>query len=268
MKKFTIQFGALLLAMVLVWSCNKDADITTNAKTTDDIPTEVLLRLTDLGFDVSDITMDGEDYIVEKCIRITPETLKEMEPPTTIEGPNGEQYHTFNLVTGTPRTIVVKGKRLNGVYSQALDAAIAQYNSLNMNLTFTRDDRTRNFDIEVKTRRGSAGGVAGFPTSGGDPYNRVTVYTGTGAYGLAVVTHVMIHELGHCIGMRHADWFDRSYSCGSGGSEGQQNNGVGAVHIPGTTSSYSPNSVMNSCFHTGSNGNFNNDDVTAFETVY
>lgn len=39
--------------------------------------------------------------------------------------------------------------------------------------------------------------------------------------------------MGHCIGFRHTDYMNRSYSCrGSAVNEGSA--GVGAVYIPGT----------------------------------
>ncbi len=41
------------------------------------------------------------------------------------------------------------------------------------------------------------------------------------------------HEMGHCIGMRHTDYMDRSYSCG-GVPDNEGDGGVGANHIPGT----------------------------------
>ena len=54
------------------------------------------------------------------------------------------------------------------------------------------------------------------------------------------------HEMGHCIGFRHTDYMDRSYSCG-GAPDNEGDGGVGANHIPGTPTGPSANSWMLAC---------------------
>ncbi|UII29501.1 zinc-dependent metalloprotease [Fulvivirga maritima] len=189
-----------------------------------------------------------------------------MSDPIIVEGPKGEQYRTYNLVS-TPRTIRVLGYQLNSTMSQGLDRAIANYNALNLGFTMQRTNSTSSWDIAVQSYGSGAGGVAGFP-SGGDPYQYVNVYPGTASYGVSVVEHVMTHELGHCVGLRHTDWFNRSISCGSGGNEGGSS--YGAVHIPGTPSqpNVDYNSIMLSCFSANESGNFSNYDRIALEYLY
>lgn len=269
MKKIFIKITVAILAIFIIAACAKE-NTAPEVLTDYDIPEETLIRFVELGFDVSDIKMVGENYLLEGDIIITPKALANMTDPIIVPGPRGEQFHTFNLVTGLPRVITVKGRNLNGSFSTALNNTIASYNNLGLDLTFVRNDNASNPDITVNLSGGSAGGVAGFPDGSGDPYPSATIFRSTKKFGTAVVTHVMTHEIGHCIGLRHTDWFNRSYSCGSGGSEGQQTTGVGAVHIPGTPNvgSYSPGSVMNSCFNSGSTGAWNGDDQTALDFLY
>lgn len=107
--------------------------------------------------------------------------------------------------------------------------------------------------------------IPGTPTS---PW--VQVFSGTSSYGVAVCRHVMIHEIGHCIGFRHTDWFNRSLSCGTGGNEGQSS--YGACTIPGTpnnsSSTWDSGSFMNSCFSTSSTGAFSAFDIVALNWLY
>lgn len=79
--------------------------------------------------------------------------------------------------------------------------------------------------------------------------------------------HVITHELGHTVGFRHSDYFNRSISCGRGGNEGSA--GVGAIHIPGTpTGATVGDSIMNSCFRSSETGEFTSTDVTALRELY
>ena len=187
---------------------------------------------------------------------------------------NTKQYRTYNLVE-SPRTIEVVGftgtgfnQNLTAKQQDALTEAVANYNDLNIgltfNLTFSNDPSSADILI-FQNPNGAAGGVAGFP-SAGNPYGFVQIYSGMEAFTLEVNTHVLTHELGHTIGLRHTDWFTRQ-SCGRP-SFGELANPNGAVHIPGTPYSFDPTSIMLSCFSTRVTGEFGPNDIVALNYLY
>jgi hypothetical protein len=61
---------------------------------------------------------------------------------------------------------------------------------------------------------------------------------------------------------------NRSYSCGSGGNEGQETSGVGAVHIPGTPTGPDAASWMLACLSSSTDRPFNSNDKVALDYLY
>jgi len=96
------------------------------------------------------------------------------------------------------------------------DVAIENYNQLNLTLTFVRGSTGCDVTISAKTTSG-VGGSSGFP-SGGKPYGTINIGTGLQSYSVDVNEHVITHEIGHTIGFRHSDYYNRSISCGTGGN--------------------------------------------------
>ena len=157
-----------------------------------------------------------------------------------------------------------------------LDLAIARYNAENLSITFERINDPNAADITLsrlskgEERQGILGS-AGFPTASGDPYNIIRM-SGIleSTYGLSTegIATIIAHEMGHCVGFRHTDYFDRSISCGGGlANEGAST--VGANHIPGTPTgaTLAAKSWMLACTD-GGDRPFNNDDKTALDYLY
>ncbi|MCP9201346.1 zinc-dependent metalloprotease [Gramella sp. GC03-9] len=206
-------------------------------------------------------------FKIEGDILMSPQALAEMQPADI----TSKQYRTYNLVS-SPRTVNVigytggYGQGLTSKQRSALQRAIQNYNDLSIGLNFTLTFGTnyQSYDIVVyQTQNGSAGGVAGFP-SNGDPYQYIQIFDGMENYSTATNEHVLTHEIGHTLGLRHTDWFSRQ-SCGQSGEDAEP---YGAVHIPGTPTGYDSNSLMLACFSASESGNFGYYDEVALEYLY
>jgi Dual-action HEIGH metallo-peptidase len=266
MKKLLFSCGLITLASLTMISCKKNSD--SEAKV--DTLAADRAAVSALSFDASDLQKVNGGYIVEGDIFLSNEDVK--KGPNMAGVPAEEQWRTFNLVSvpGSSRNISIGlASNLNNTFwNTVLQNAVDRYNAVGagFSLTFTKVATGSSADIIVTGISGT-GGSAGFP-SNGNPFNSISMGTGIANCGTNTATTVMAHEMGHCIGFRHTDWFRRSFSCGRGGNEGQQNNGVGAVLIPGTPSEAVPGSWMLACYSCGGDRPFVASDVTALINLY
>jgi hypothetical protein len=257
-----ISFLLMVSAMgVLIFSCQKQEKIAQEV-----ISEDVLAAIGQQGFATSGVVKDDDGYIVEGDIFLSSSMLASKPGWRTMTIAETEQYHTTNLVSGTRVIKVSIANKLPNSYTAALDEALARYNALNLNLTFQRV--SSGADISIVSGNGSYLASAGFPSSGGDPYGQVKVNArAIGNQPQSTVASIIAHELGHCIGFRHTDYMDRSFSCGGAATnEGASN--VGAILIPGTPAGPDSGSWMLSCIGQGQNRPFNNNDKTALNYLY
>lgn len=215
---------------------------------------------------------DGTVYVGQDAV-VTLEASREMAGIST---DGFRQYRTTNVIDTTVVTTICIDPsaewEANGPMMAALDLAIGNYNALGLQFSMARDGAGCNAATANAVVSGfldnSSGGVSGFP-SGGLPYPEMFLGQNLAAnYGTATAAHVIQHELGHCIGFRHSDYYDRSISCG-GGPTDEGDGGVGAIHIPGTPTEATFNgSVMNSCYNGSSDGTWTASDLVALECLY
>jgi Dual-action HEIGH metallo-peptidase len=229
---------------------------------------EIIDNLVQAGYPAGDIAVvDGVVY-VQNDAAVSLQASREMLQVDDSAG-GKEQYRTTNLVSSTLRNICVNGAAFSGVFSTALNNAITNYNNLGLSWHMTRTSGSTTGCNAVITGRisGPTGGSSGFP-SGGLPFNTINIGSGLSTFAVGTVTHVITHELGHTVGFRHSDFFNRAISCGGAASnEGQA--GVGAILIPGTPSGATVGgSIMNACFRTSETGRFTSTDVTALNALY
>jgi Dual-action HEIGH metallo-peptidase len=271
MKRMLKPLAAACLVALVIASCKKDA----KTSTSDQIAQETLNKIAQLGFSNKAVVKVDDGYLVEGDIVLNDELLNSTPDQKLLRVGQAEQYRTTNLVKALPRTIKLKVSNLGTAFVQGTDLAVSRYNALNLQIKFTRIT-SGSADITILGfNQGPSGGYitlgsSGFPTSTGNPYSQIKMNTNQYAYGsnpdVNYVGSVIQHELGHCIGFRHTDYMDRSYSCGGAVSnEGASN--VGAILIPGTPSGPDANSWMLACSN-GGNRTFNANDVTALNYLY
>jgi len=245
---------------------DKEEDVQRN----DAVSEQTLKQISEMGFSNKGVVRTESGYLVEGDILLTDQALAAKGAGKSLRVGEEEQYHTINLVKGLPRVITVAlDYQLPRTYAAALDEAIARYNALDLQITFKRVASGADITVGRAPFGAPYLAAAGFPTASGEPHDLVIVnsrFIGVRP-DQAYLATILAHEIGHCIGFRHTDYMDRSYSCGGEFfNEGQA--GIGAIHIPGTPVGPDPNSWMLSCIGTGDNRPFNANDKIALDYLY
>lgn len=264
MRKILVLFTVMIVAVIFLGACKKSA----STSATQEIPQSDLDKIYQLGFSNKNVSLDEDGhYLVEGDIVLTRQDLSAVPDTRFLRVGAEEQYRTNNLVTGLPRTITVSlASQLPSSYVAALDEALSRYNAQGLRITFQRV--SSGAAISIVRGNGSYLASAGFPTSAGNPYGQVKVNSrAIGNQPQSTVATILAHEIGHCIGFRHTDYMNRSYSCG-GQAVNEGASTVGAVYIPGTATGPDPNSWMLACIGSGQNRPFNSNDRTALDFLY
>ena len=226
---------------------------------------EIVDNLVKAGFPADDIMSVGGVVYVGRDAEVSLAASREM---LQAGDPHKEQYRTTNLVSSSLAKICVNGSTFTGVFSTALDLAIQNYDEQPLTFAMARTPSSGcSFTINAVLQAGVVGGSSGFP-SGGVPFGTINIGDGLSTFSVDTIEHVITHEIGHTIGFRHSDFFNRSISCG-GTAVNEGDGGVGAILIPGTPSGATVGgSIMNSCFRTVETGEFTTTDLTALRALY
>jgi hypothetical protein len=266
MRKTTSMLAAAGMVTMLALGCAKDVK---EPAADQEISEAVISKISSLGFDKTGVQKVEGGYLVEGDIVVTDDYLNQRPTSPNLIIAQEEQYKTFNVVDPSKYatiTVSVSGT-VSGAFSNAVNNAIARYNAENLSIKFSRVASGGNIVIKM-VNTGQYIASAGFPSSTGAPYPEVKYAKKYSTYSDGFMTTVIAHEIGHCIGFRHTDYMNRAYSCGSGGNEGQENSGVGAVFIPGTAPGPDPNSWMLACLSSTTNRPFNANDKIALAHLY
>jgi hypothetical protein len=232
---------------------------------------EIIANLIAAGFPADDIMIiDGVVY-VGRDAEVSLAASREMVLDPHLDGhSHEEQYRTTNLISTGLTKICINGSTFTGVFSTALDLAIENYDQQPVTFAMARTPSAGcSFTINGVIQPGLVGGSSGFP-SGGLPFGTINIGGGLSTFSVDTIEHVITHEIGHTLGFRHSDFFNRSISCGgSPVNEESPPSGLGAILVPGTPSgAVVGGSIMNACFRTLETGEFTSSDVTALRALY
>jgi len=269
MKNLSIFLSVFIFTLFLA-SCQDAPQMSDELVVTD----ATLSKIASAGYNHTGVTAEFNEngqrvYRVEGCYEFTDADIAGLYPSPLALLISEEQYRTTLLVTGLPRVIKVSlSTKLPSSYTAALDLAISRYNAQNLQLTFQRVSTGANISFVPAPKNSGYLASAGFPTSTGNPYGTIKInVSAIGNQPIGTVASIMAHEMGHCIGFRHTDYMDRSYSCG-GSYYNEGASTVGAIYIPGTATGPDANSWMLSCIGAGDDRPFNNNDKTALGYLY
>ena len=227
--------GILLCALAALAACaDQQAEVMAPPVVSAD--QDLVERVVAMGFQRSMIVDRGDHFLVEGDIVIRKADLKGPAFAVTPSGDPLHQYHTTNLVSQSKMASGIKVS-LTGISSQSIwlnaaRAAIGYWNQTYGTKIYLVEGSPADISVSFGTLPPGTAGQASWP-SGGNPGPTITISTAV-PMDQNQKRWVMVHEIGHTLGLRHTNWQAVGESAGT----------IGAVHIPGTPTGADNSSVM------------------------
>jgi hypothetical protein len=230
----------LVAAMVLLFSCeNGSSD--SQAKTDVEL---AMQKLSAQGFHTENAVIENGKIIIDGDMVFTPKHVLQAKES------RNKQWHTTYLVSDA-NIASIKFRFDSNVpqaWKDATQFAFDRWNAISGS-AITMYEVSTGEDIFVtykRLRSRSTIASASFPDGAGRVGSTITINTSNDGMATTYKNFTMTHEIGHCIGFRHTNWFDRNSDGDATTNDNEGVSTVGAEHIPGTPAyELDPNSVMN-----------------------
>jgi hypothetical protein len=246
----------IFLFSSLIFSCEREKESLTSPKNQEN---EVYKKILAAGFKKENIVEYKDYYLVEGDIVFRKNKVKNDSPIKKQAWTGGSLVSLSNIKVYLNSSSFTSLDQ-NGDLSRALQNAVNAYNSLNTSLHFEVADYPGDAHIRIDNSCGYVQycGEADFPDSGLPGYQINLceyIINQLNAISESQLTFLLVHEMGHTIGLRHTNWADYGES--------------GAVNIQGTPTS-DQYSVMNygTCGWSWDQYPFTSDDIQALNTLY
>jgi len=260
----TVLFTVLGLVMLTV-GCTKEEDEPSEVSGADDTNYHLVTPSEDdypkidflvdwYGFSKDDVEVTESAYLAEGDIAFSRLNFWELyRPEKDTISQSKRHYKWSNLVWAVTNVRIYIPSSINSAWKTAIVSAYKEYNNLNGRIYFTevtsRSLRGINISMGSMSNSGTIA-VSGYPSIFGLPGN-ITINTYyANSLTAAAKKKVMMHELGHSVGIRHTD-----------GGEGTLINGISDASKP------DPASVMKSILNMSYIG-FSTADKQAFLALY
>lgn len=234
LKLFYTLTTLLTLALLTFSGCSMEPEgDSPQPAAAEEIPVDESAELTaylgSLGFDTTDYFVEDGKIVVEGDIAFDIETIKKEIAPQ-VDGISKQYAHGYLVRQSRITYVRIRTtSNVTSAWSNAVNNAINEWNAIaNCKIRLVPVSSSSYANITISRNSTGYGYVAlaSFPDALGNPGPTININPDFDDLSALQKDFVMVHELGHCLGMRHVN-----------------NTESGRIHIPGTPVT-DANSVM------------------------